>query len=137
MFVARQKLPMLAILLLLAINTVVLLFHIAIISKVIPYKITWGGKLKSDADMYVFEAISILVNLFFSFTLMVKAQFIRAILPLKAVNVLLWIFFAIYILNTLANLFAATTFERWLTVLTFLYALLLAPVLLPGKNVTR
>jgi hypothetical protein len=43
----------------------VILFHIAVIVKVIPYGIAWGGRLQNDAEMYVFEAISILVNLFF------------------------------------------------------------------------
>jgi len=42
----------------------VLLFHLSIILKIIPYEITWGGRLKNDSEMYVFETISIVINLF-------------------------------------------------------------------------
>ena len=40
----------------------ILLLHVAS-TKVIPYEIAWGGKLKSDTQMYLFESISILVTL--------------------------------------------------------------------------
>ena len=43
----------------------VILFHICIIIKIIPYNIAWGGRLTNDNEMYVFESISILINVFF------------------------------------------------------------------------
>jgi len=39
-------------------------FHLLILLKIIPYEITWGGKLKNDNEMYVFEIISIIINSF-------------------------------------------------------------------------
>jgi hypothetical protein len=44
----------------------VILFHICIIFKIIPYNIAWGGRLTNDNEMYVFECISILINAFLS-----------------------------------------------------------------------
>ena len=51
----------------LAIVATVSVFHLGILLKIIPYEITWGGRLKDDAEMYVFETISILINFIFCF----------------------------------------------------------------------
>ncbi len=50
---------------LIGIAVLAIFFHFLILLKIIPYDITWGGRLKSDEEMFVFETISIIVNLFF------------------------------------------------------------------------
>ncbi len=111
--------------LLTAISILAILFHISILVKMIPYEITWGGKLKTDSEMYVFEIISILINAFFIFILLQKGDFIKSFFNKKFVLVFLWIFFAIFILNTIGNLFAETTFEKGFTILTLVNSILL------------
>ena len=34
------------------------IFHLLILSQIIPFEIVWGGKLKTTEEMYVFESIS-------------------------------------------------------------------------------
>jgi hypothetical protein len=101
------------------------LFHFAILFKLIPYDITWGGRLKSDSEMYVFEGLSILVNAFFIFTLLQKGEYVKSYFSMKAVSIILWVFFGIFFLNTIGNLFAKTTFEKGFTILTFVNSILL------------
>lgn len=125
----RENMPAFAIRLLLVLNTMVLLFHFGIILKIIPYTIAWSGRLENDREMYAFEAVSILINLFFSFILLIKGRMIPAILPLKIVNILLWIFLVIYSLNTVGNLVAVTVFEKYFAILTFIFAVLIGIVL--------
>lgn len=108
-----------------SISIVVILFHILILLKIIPYEITWGGKLKTNEEMYVFETFSILVNLFFIFVLLQKGVFIKPFLEKKTVSIILWIFLAIFVLNTIGNLFAKTTFEKGFTILTLVNSILL------------
>ena len=108
-----------------SISIVVILFHILILLKIIPYEIAWGGKLKTDEEMYVFETFSILVNLFFIFVLLQKGVFIKPFLEKKTVSIILWIFLAIFVLNTIGNLFAKTTFEKGFTILTLVNSILL------------
>jgi len=108
-----------------SISIVATLFHILILIKIIPYEITWGGKLKTDEEMYVFETFSILVNLFFIFVLLQKGVFIKPFLGKKTVSIILWIFLAIFVLNTIGNLFAKTTFEKGFTILTLVNSILL------------
>ncbi len=75
------------------------LFHILILIKIIPYEITWGGNLKTDEEMYVFVSNSILVNLFFIFVILQKGEFIKAIFGKKTLTIIIWIFFAIFVLS--------------------------------------
>ena len=48
--------PKLTIKVLLWLIAAVSLFHLTILIKIIPYEITWGGKLKNDAEMYLLKA---------------------------------------------------------------------------------
>ena len=111
--------------LLIAISVVALVFHLLIVVKVIPYGITWGGRLKTDGEMYVFEAVSIGINLFFVLLVLQRADMLRSLLGKRTVTVLLWVFFVLFVVNTVGNLFAATLLERWFTLLTLANALLI------------
>jgi hypothetical protein len=114
----------------------VILFHICIILKIIPYDIAWGGRLKNDAEMYVFETTSILINIFLFIILLMKGNIIEYKFSDKVVNMILWTFFAIFILNTIGNIFAKTTFEQLFSILTGLSAVLIWNIV-KKKNTTN
>ena len=94
------------------ISLVALLFHISILLKIVPYEITWGGKLKTEVEMYVFEIFSVLINSFFILVLSQKGCFVEPFFGKKTVSITLWIFFVIFVLNTFRNLFAKTAFKK-------------------------
>ena len=81
----------------------IILFHLCIIAKIIPYNITWGGRLQNDNEMYVFETISVLINLFLCWIILMKSNLVKYRFPNKVVNVILWIFFVIFVLNTIGK----------------------------------
>jgi hypothetical protein len=110
---------------LIAISSFATIFHVLILARIIPFEITWGGRLKTVEEMYVFETLSILINSFFIFVLLQKGEYVRYFLGKKTVSIILWIFFAIFVLNTFGNLLAKTNFERFFTILTLLNAILL------------
>ena len=126
--------PKLAIKLMLWLIGAVTLFHLTILIKIIPYEITWGGKLKNDAEMYLFESISILINLFLGYVLLIKGAYVSKLIPTKVVNIILWIFLFIFGLNTLGNIFAETIFEKSLSLLTLVFTFLLWNVLKKSKK---
>lgn len=105
--------------------TAVVLFHLSILLKIVPYEITWGGRLKSDEDMYVFETVSIAINLLMCMMLLIKGDYIKAFIPIKVVNVFLWIFLVLFALNTVGNVFAETNFEKFFTILTLASSVLI------------
>jgi hypothetical protein len=100
-------------------------FHLLIFLKIIPYEITWGGKLKNDNEMYVFEIISIAINSFFAFVLLQKGNFVNPVFSEKVISIILWIFFVLFLLNTIGNLFATTVFEKSFTIVTLVNAILI------------
>jgi hypothetical protein len=102
--------------------------------KVIPYAIAWGGRLQNDEQMYLFETVSIIVNLFLIFILLMKGRYIRLQLKEKLLNLVLWIFSILFLLNTVGNLFAQTNFEKMFAVLTLTLAILILKILRPELN---
>ena len=104
-------------------------FHLCILLKIIPYEITWGGRLSNDKEMYVFESISIIINLFLGLVLLIKGNYIRAIMPMKVINVILWIFLFLFALNTIGNILAKTYFEKFFSIITLAFVYLTWTVL--------
>ena len=119
---------------LLVISVLATIFHLLILVRVIPFEITWGGRLKTVEEMYVFETISILINSFFIFILLQKGKYIRNILGEKTVKIVLWIFFTIFVLNTIGNVFATTDFEKYFAILTLTNSILIWAI---NKTITK
>ncbi|MGB2129766.1 MAG: hypothetical protein ACPHXR_09850 [Flavicella sp.] len=117
--------PRIAIKMMLWLLGTVIIFHSCILLKIIPYEITWGGRLQNDTEMYVFESISILINLFLAFVLSIKGNYLTEIIPMKIVNVTLWIFLVLFGLNTIGNVLAKTYFEKFFSLLTLTSAILI------------
>lgn len=113
------------------------IFHMAILFKVIPYEITWGGRLKSDSEMYVFESISLAINFFLGFVLLIKGEYVKQILPLKIVNIVLWAFLVLFILNTIGNIVAKTNFEKYFAIITLSFSILIWIILNDSKKLRR
>lgn len=113
--------------------TAIILFHICIIAKIIPYDIAWGGRLANDTEMYVFETISILINIFLSWVLLMKGAFVKRLFSDRVLNIILWVFFAVFILNTIGNILAKTDFEKFFAILTGLFAVWIWKIIM-GKN---
>ena len=115
----------------------VILFHICIITKIIPYNIAWGGRLTNDTEMYIFETISILINIFLNWILLMKGDLVKFKFSDKTVQIILWIFFTLFVLNTVGNIFAKTNFEKLFAILTGLSAILIWHILQQKKTTNR
>ncbi len=120
-----KMIQLLKIKILIAISILVILFQFLTLIKIIPYVITWGGRLETDEQMYTFVSLGILINCFFVFTLVQKAEFTNPIFSPKITTIILWIFFGLFIFNTMGNLFAKTYFEKGFSLITGLYSFLL------------
>ena len=113
----------------------IIFFHVSVIVKLVPYNIAWGGRLQNDSEMYVFEALSILINLFLGMILLMKGNYLKFQFKNKTINIILWIFLALFLLNTVGNIFAKTNFEKSFAILTFILAILIWKIL-NAKNVS-
>ncbi|MCG6976170.1 MAG: hypothetical protein LJE56_07125 [Acidiferrobacterales bacterium] len=109
-----------------ALLSVIVVFHLLVLSGVIPYNIVWGGRLESAAQMYVLETVSLAVILAVILVVAIKGGYIKPFLPPKVVTILLWLLTALFALNTVGNLFAESTVETMLfTPITLISAVLL------------
>jgi hypothetical protein len=114
-----------------------MVLHFLILLKVIPYDITWGGKLKSDEEMYVFESVSIALNGILLLLLLLKGRFIGKVRSFKFINFILWVFLVLFSLNTIGNLLAETIFEKFFTIFTLAFVLLLLVILRKGERTNK
>ena len=114
-----------ALKLMIGLLSIVLVFHLCVLFEIISYKIVWAGKLNSKEEMYVFEAVSILINFFLIIVLCIKFQNIKKSETNRIINIIIWVFVFLFALNTLGNLFAESLIEQILgTLLTFISATL-------------
>ncbi len=127
--------PALAIKIVLGIITVTTLFHLAIVLKLIPYDIAWGGRLTNDREMYAFETVSIVINLVVAFVILIKGNYFKKLKANKFVNGILWGFLVLLVINTVGNIFAKTNFEKGFTIVTIALVLLLWIILRDKKSV--
>lgn len=102
--------------------SIIILFHLTILTGIIPYTIVWGGRLNSATEMYRFEAISLLLNAFFLLIALIKVNFIKIMIPRKISNGLFWAMGVLFFINTIGNLFSKNYLE--LIIFTPLTALL-------------
>ena len=123
--------PQHAIKIMLGLLTIVILFHLLITIKIIPYKIAWGGRLQTDEQMYLFEAISIMINLLLCYILLLKGRYIQLQFKEKTLNIVLWIFLVLFALNTIGNVLAQTNFEKLFAVVTLVFVFLIWVLLRP------
>ncbi len=123
-----------AINIMIALLTVVLVFHTIILTGTISYTIVWAGKISNVADMRKLEVISICVNSFLIMIFLLKANYIQNKIPIKILNVIIWLFVILFSLNTIGNLFAKSNFELFfITPLTFISAILCLQIIIDKK----
>ncbi|YCA45754.1 hypothetical protein M1E11_11425 [Bacillus sp. JZ8] len=109
----------------LTINTMALLMHVLILLNILPYDFVWGGRLKRQEDVILFEMVSILIQMIFISIVAVKAGYILKGQFKRTSNIGIWGIFGVMILNSIGNLASHSFLETVvMTPITILLALL-------------
>ena len=107
-----------------------LVFHVIILLKIIPYNLIWGGRLKSDKEMYRFEIFSIIFNAIFLIVILIHANIISIEIPKKIITYALWVMAILFCLNTVGNAVSKNLIERSVftpvTILLAIFSIILA-----------
>lgn len=115
----------------------VLVYHLLILTEIIPYEAAWGGRLVTRSDMITFETVSILVNLLILVVILIKGSYIKSIIPGRIINIFLWIFTVLFALNTIGNLFSLSLIETIVfTPLTLLSCILCYRMAIDKENLS-
>ncbi|MCE3229576.1 MAG: hypothetical protein K0S32_4127 [Bacteroidetes bacterium] len=91
--------------------SLVMVFHLLVLTQVISYTIVWAGKLNSVEEMIAFESVSMIINAILMFTLTMRLKNLKRGSVNKVVNGILWAFVILFILNTIGNLFSKSKTE--------------------------
>lgn len=107
-----------------------LALHFMILLKLVPYTLIWGGRIKSDKEMYRFEIFSVLINALLILIVLVQGRFLPITIPEKIMTCALWIMAGLFFLNTWGNLTSKNKLEQRLfaplTILLALFSFVLA-----------
>jgi hypothetical protein len=100
-------------------------FHFSVVFGWVPFENVWGGRLKNEKEMLIFEAFSITFNLLFIIIVLVKSRYLKLNISPKIITILLWIMTFLFFLNTIGNLFAVNNLEKYIaTPITLLLGIL-------------
>ncbi|MDI9340217.1 MAG: hypothetical protein QM534_06555 [Sediminibacterium sp.] len=112
----------------------VVVFHVLVISGLIPSTVIWGGNLQSRSEVLLFETISIVVNVIMIGVLYRKYSLLVTGKRSVGIDVLIGVFALMFAVNTVGNLYAVHVAEKWLgTFFTALLTLLFVISLIPPQ----
>ncbi len=115
------------------------LMHVGIIIGIVAFDIVpldylWGGQMKTKEELLSFEIISVAVQLICLLVVLVASERIYKPKLIRTARVILWVLGVLFLLNTIANLFAKTIFEKGLSSVTLLLAFLVIRIALEKKK---
>ena len=117
--------PKIAVNMMLAVMSCMVVFHLLVLTGVIPYNMVWGGRLENASQMYIFEAVSLIVNLAIIVVVAVKGGYLKPFLSKRTIAYILWALVILFSLNTIGNLLSKNSLELILfTPLTLISAVL-------------
>ena len=90
--------------------------------------------METKEELLIFEIISLAVIVFCVLTVMIKAGRLNAPGFRKVSGVVLWILFVLFLLNTIGNILARTTFEKFFGIVTLLLAILCLRLALEAED---
>jgi len=105
------------------------LFHIAILMGIVlfdyvPIEFLWGGQMKTVTQLVNFEIVSLLTTVIFIFLMLKRSKWINLPKLLIFTRIAMWMAFVLFLLNTIGNALAETTFERLFAIVSGVLALL-------------
>lgn len=115
---------------LMVIFSLTIIFHFFVLSGIVPSDIIWGGRVTNPAEIYVFEGVSIGINLLFLVVVLIRIGVIKPQPPKYFLPVAFWIMSVVFLLNTIGNLLAVNKTEMLIftpiTLVLFIFSTILA-----------
>lgn len=96
---------------LIAIPTLLIIFHICVFFGLVPQDIVWTGRITSESSILIMAFVSIFLNLVLIFCAVVQMGYLKNPKSILIVEKILPFVFYWLIGNTIANLFSKSSFE--------------------------
>jgi len=109
----KEKIPLnIAIITYILITIIALVYHVLILTQTIPYNNAWGGRLESIEQMYMFEMVSIVLQLLFVILIFTKSRVKENTKTYRITKPTILFIALLFLFNTLGNLAAIELFEK-------------------------
>lgn len=125
----------------LAINSLLLLFslvtvfHLLVLVRIIPFEIVWGGRLKNTDEMVAFESVSLLLNVIMFSVVGLFAGLLKIKVNQKFITVAFWLMAIVFLMNTVGNVLSVNNTEKIIfTPLTFVLCVFCFRLAIGRKN---
>ena len=92
--------------------SLVVIFHLLVMLRIIPFEIVWGGRLQDSSQMLAFETVSVIINLIMLAVVGIKAGFLKTRINRMIIKIALWLMVVLFLVNTIGNLFSNNEFEK-------------------------
>lgn len=110
---------------LLILFSLIIIFHALALLEIIPYQMLWGGRLQSFSQLLVFESISITLNAAMMMIVLIHTKTINISIHQRVTEISLKAMSALFLLNTLGNIFSDNELEKIIfTPITLVLAIL-------------
>jgi hypothetical protein len=90
-----------------------LIFHVLVLLSIVPPEIVWGGQAgTSPTNLLALEAVALIVTVLFAIIIAAKTGYIAAGRFQKIATIGVWVIFAYFVLNLIANLASGVSAEK-------------------------
>ncbi len=89
-----------------------IVMHVLLLARVIPYEVVWGGNIKDESQLNVFETTALIITAIFLIVVAIKLGYIEAPRLKRAADLGMWIVFAYFAMNIIGNLTSEVSWER-------------------------
>lgn len=97
---------------LLLIFGLVVVFHFCVLIRIVPINMIWGGKMADTSNIYLVEAIALVLVFWMLLTVLLKTQVIKNSFSTKTIRNSLYVMLVFFILNTIGNLLSENSIEK-------------------------
>lgn len=89
-----------------------IVMHILLLLRVIPYDLVWGGNIEEASLLVVYETSALVITGIFLLVVALKLGYLEVPRLRRAANISMWVVFAYFAMNIISNLTSGVTWEK-------------------------
>jgi len=90
-------------------------FHILVLIGIIPDEMVWGGQtVGNTVNKGTLELVALFSTILFSIIISMKLEYLWVGKFTKAINIVMWVIFAFFLLNIIGNFASTSAVEKFL-----------------------
>jgi len=97
---------------LMALLALLMVMHVLILARVIPYEAVWGGNIKDESHLDFFEVSALIITAVFLLVVAIKLDYVKTPGLKRVGDIGVWVVFAYFAMNIITNLTSEVSWEK-------------------------